>query len=118
MKIALEDRMKVKLRWVEEQLVIVEYQEIEISTDEYPQLTEQIYDLANSEPGDPQMVALSRLEDAMMAHQIDGVSIFDRIGPYEQEPVSQVVADVREAGFIPALGALAETCKEAVKKEN
>ena len=61
--------MKVKLRWVEEQLVIVEYQEIEISTDEYPQLTEQIYDLANSEPGDPQMVALSRLEDAMMVCQ-------------------------------------------------
>lgn len=115
--------MKVRLRWVEEQLVIVEYQEIEISDDEYPELTEQIYDLINSEPGDAQMAALAQLEHAMQVHKVDGIPIFDRLAPYdgEQEPVSQVVADVRESGFIPALGALAEIVeetKETIKKEN
>ncbi len=113
--------MKVRLRWVEEQLVVVEYEAVDISTDDYPQLTEQIYDLVQATPGDAQIAALSRLEYAMQTHQIDGVPIFDKIGPYEQEPVSQVVVDVREAGFIPARGALAEIVedtKETIKKEN
>ena len=114
-------KMKIRLRWVEEQIVIAEYEEFELSTDDYPELTECIYDLVNASPGDEQHAALSRLEYKMQEHKVDGVPIFDKIGPYEQDPVSQVVADVRDAGFIPADGMLAdlvEDTKKAIDQEN
>ena len=92
--------MKVKLRWFEEQVVIATYPEIEISTDDYPQLSEQIYTLANAKDDDAKRSALDDLEVKMKDLSIDGVPVFDLLGPYDQEPQEAWVADVRDAGFL------------------
>ena len=92
--------MKVTLRWFEEQVVIATYPEIEVSTDDYPQLTEQIYAYKNAKTDEAKRAALDDLEHKLKDLCIDGVPVFDLLGPYDQDPYATWVADVRDAGFI------------------
>ena len=92
--------MKVTLRWFEEQVVIATYPEIEVSTDDYPELTEQIYAYKNAKTDEAKRAALNDLEHKLKDLCIDGVPVFDLLGPYDQDPYATYVADVRDAGFI------------------